>query len=129
MNNDNQKKEIINNQNGLFSNAIRAGRRTYFFDVKTTKNNDLYLTITESKKVYDDNGNTSFEKHKIFLYKEDFDKFYEGLNTSIEFIRDSKKEVVSDNVNTDVEEQQFSELPDDLNTKVFSNIDFEDLAN
>ncbi len=129
MNNDNQKKEIINNQNGLFSNAIRAGRRTYFFDVKTTKNNDHYLTITESKKVYDDNGNASFEKHKIFLYKEDFDKFYEGLNASIEFIQDRKKEIISDNMNTNIEEQQFSELPDDLNAKVFSNIDFEDLAN
>ncbi len=128
MNNDNQKREIVNNQNELFSNAVRAGRRTYFFDVKETKNHDYYLTITESKKVYNESGDASFEKHKIFLYKEDFDKFLDSLNNSIEFIRDAKKEAISDNVNTN-EEVQSPEFSDDLNAKVFSNIEFEDLAN
>ncbi len=128
MNNDSEKREIVNNQNGLFSNVIRAGRRTYFFDVKTTKNNDYYLTITESKKVYDEAGNASFEKHKVFLYKEDFEKFCCGLNNSIEFIRDAKKEDTSDNVNIK-EENQSPDFSDDLNAKVFSNIEFEDLAN
>ena len=62
----------------LFSKAVRAGKRTYFFDVKSTKGNDLYLTLTESKKTYID-GRESYQKHKIFLYKEDFEKFENGL--------------------------------------------------
>lgn len=64
----------------LHSNAVRAGKRTYFFDVKATRNNELYLTITESKKRFDQNsGHVSFEKHKLFLYREDFDKFLNAL--------------------------------------------------
>ena len=59
----------------IYSNAVKAGKRTYFFDVKATRNNDYYLTITESKKKFDNDGNASYEKHKVFLYKEDFDKF------------------------------------------------------
>ena len=66
------------NQQAIYSKVIRAGKRTYFFDVKSTRGNDLYLTVTESKKTTDD-GRENFEKHKIFLYKEDFDKFQEGL--------------------------------------------------
>lgn len=62
----------------LYSNAVRAGKRTYFFDVKSTKGNDLYITVTESKKSTQ-NGRVSYQKHKIFLYKEDFEKFKEGL--------------------------------------------------
>ena len=62
----------------VFSKAIKAGKRTYFFDIKTTKGNELYLTLTESKKVIED-GREYFQKHKLFLYKEDFDKFQEGL--------------------------------------------------
>lgn len=63
----------------LYSNAVRAGKRTYFFDVKSTKGNDLYITVTESKKSTQ-NGRVSYQKHKIFLYKEDFEKFREGLD-------------------------------------------------
>ncbi|HNP48125.1 MAG TPA: DUF3276 family protein, partial [Bacteroidia bacterium] len=59
----------------VFSKSVRAGKRTYFFDVKSTKANDYYLTITESKKRIGDDGNPFFEKHKIFLYREDFQKF------------------------------------------------------
>jgi hypothetical protein len=70
----------------LFSKSIRAGKRTYFFDVKATKGNDFYLTITESKRRYSDDGRQHFEKHKLFLYKEDFDKFLEGLHETIERI-------------------------------------------
>ncbi len=66
----------------VYSKVIRAGKRTYFFDVKSTKGNDLYLTVTESKKsTY--NGVERFEKHKIFLYKEDFDKFQEGMQDAL----------------------------------------------
>ncbi len=67
-----------NDRDEIYSNAVKAGKRTYFFDVKATRNNDYYLTITESKKKFDNNGNPSYEKHKVFLYKEDFDKFVEG---------------------------------------------------
>jgi len=71
----------------VYSKPVRAGKRTYFFDVKSTKgNNDFYLTITESKRRNNPDGSFSFDKHKIFLYKEDFDKFKEGLDEAIEYI-------------------------------------------
>ena len=66
-------------RNEIYSKSVRAGKRTYFFDVKSTRSGDHYLTITESKKKFDQEGNFHFEKHKIFLYKEDFDKFKDGL--------------------------------------------------
>jgi len=71
----------------IYSKAIKAGKRTYFFDIKSTKGKDLYLTITESKKV-EENGRESFQKHKIFLYKEDFEKFKEGFDEVIAKIED-----------------------------------------
>ncbi len=74
-----------NDKNEVYSKAVRAGKRTYFFDVKTTKGNELYLTLTESKKSTVD-GRESYQKHKIFLYKEDFEKFREGLNETLEKI-------------------------------------------
>lgn len=76
-----------NDREEIYSKAVRAGKRTYFFDVKATRNNDYYLTITESKKKFDDNGAQNFEKHKIFLYKEDFEKFTEGLDEVVSYIK------------------------------------------
>lgn len=71
----------------IFSNAVRAGKRTYFFDVKATKADQYYLTITESKRRFNaDQGKFYYEKHKVFLYQEDFEKFSDGLNSAIEFI-------------------------------------------
>ena len=67
------------NQDELYSRPVRAGKRTYFFDVKATRGKDLYMTITESKRRFDDNGNVSYSKHKIFLYREDFEKFEEAF--------------------------------------------------
>jgi hypothetical protein len=64
----------------VYSKVVRAGKRTYFFDIKTTKGNDLYITLTESKKTFNDDGRDNYQKHKIFLYKEDFEKFREGLD-------------------------------------------------
>lgn len=64
----------------VYSKPVRAGKRTYFFDVKSTRGRDLYLTITESKKHTHEDGSASYEKHKIFLYKEDFEKFIDGLS-------------------------------------------------
>ena len=68
----------------LSSIRVRAGKRTYFFDVRSTRNNDHFLTITESKRIFKEDGSVDFIKHKIFLYKEDFDKFKEALDTSID---------------------------------------------
>ena len=78
-NNENEKVEI-------YSQRVRAGKRTYFFDVKATRSNDYYLTITESKRRYKDDGYV-YEKHKIFLYKEDFDKFIEALKETVSHVK------------------------------------------
>ncbi len=71
---------MYNDQNEIYSKVVRAGKRTYFFDIKATKGNDLYITLTESKKIYNEEGDGNYQKHKIFLYKEDFEKFKEGLD-------------------------------------------------
>jgi len=87
-------EEFEKNENGdLFSKSVRAGKRTYFFDVKSTRGNDYYLTITESKKRFGTDGKFTYEKHKIFLYKEDFEKFLEGLNESINHIKENAPEI------------------------------------
>ena len=100
----------------IFSKAVRAGKRTYFFDVKATRRNDYYLTITESKKRYHRDGRFYFEKHKIFLYKEDFDKFSEGLSEAIEFIKTEKPEPIENQ-----EELQGK------GTENYTDVEFEDL--
>ena len=82
---DNKEREEI------FSKAVRAGKRTYFFDVKSTRGNDYYLTVTESKKRFNDDGTHFYEKHKLFLYKEDFDKFFEGLTEVVDYIKTNNK--------------------------------------
>ena len=76
----------MNDRDEIYSKPVRAGKRTYFFDVKATRNNDYYLTITESKKKLEKDGSQNYEKHKIFLYKEDFDKFAEGLDNAVAYI-------------------------------------------
>ena len=68
----------------VFSKKVRAGKRTYFFDVKATKGDDYYVTITESKKRYEDGG---YVKHKIFLYKEDFNKFSEAFTETVNYVK------------------------------------------
>lgn len=75
----------------VYSKVVRAGKRTYFFDVKATKGNDLYLTLTESKKTTI-NGKETYQKHKLFLYKEDFDKFQEGLQDALNKIAELRAE-------------------------------------
>lgn len=76
------------NSEDVFSKPVRAGKRTYFFDVKATKGNDYYLTITESKKRVESDGRFTFDKHKIFLYKEDFEKFADGLKEVVDYIKE-----------------------------------------
>ena len=79
-----------NDQNEIYSKVVRAGKRTYFFDIKSTKNNDLYITLTESKKTFGEDGDGNYQKHKIFLYKEDFEKFREGLDDVLNKIEEIK---------------------------------------
>lgn len=81
---DFEKKE----RDEIYSRPVKAGKRTYFFDVKEMKSGEKYITITESKKRFnEENGRFFYEKHKIFLYKEDFDKFADGLDAVVNFIR------------------------------------------
>jgi hypothetical protein len=77
-----------------FSRVVKAGKRTYFLDVKSTRDEDYYLTITESKRHVDDTGRFTYEKHKIFLYKEDFAKFVDGVQECVEYVRAHVPEIV-----------------------------------
>jgi hypothetical protein len=79
-------------QNEIYSKVVRAGKRTYFFDIKSTKSNDLYITLTESKKTFGEDGDGNYQKHKIFLYKEDFEKFREGLDDVLSKIEELKNQ-------------------------------------
>tara|TARA_B100000768_G_C11191850_1_gene337716 strand:- start:126 stop:581 length:456 start_codon:yes stop_codon:yes gene_type:complete len=81
-NNDNRDREE------LYSVRVRAGKRTYFFDVKETRGKDLYMTITESKRNFDNNGNVNYSKHKLFLYREDFEKFEDGFIDATDKIKE-----------------------------------------
>lgn len=103
----------------IFSKVIRAGKRTYFFDVKSTRNSDFYLTITESKKRMGKDGKMYYEKHKIFLYKEDFEKFLEGLNEVVDYIK-TNQEVIPRSEMIEHEELEMA-------TTEFSSVTFEDL--
>jgi len=79
--------EKENDKQEIFSERVRAGKRTYFFDVKATRSNDYYLTITESKRRYNEDG-FSYEKHKLFLYKEDFNKFITALTNTVNYVKE-----------------------------------------
>ena len=101
----------------VFSRVIRAGKRTYFFDVKATRSGENYLTITESKRRFDnEQGKFFYEKHKIFLYREDFDKFLAGLNEVMHF------------VNTGEKPEGIEDEPHSNNGDVHADLDFEDLG-
>ena len=76
------------NKEELYSVRVRAGKRTYFFDVKETRGKDLYMTITESKRNFDNDGNVHYQKHKLFLYREDFEKFEDGFIDATEKIKE-----------------------------------------
>ena len=105
-------------KNEVLSRAVKAGKRTYFFDVKSTKTGEMYLTITESKRKFNDvTGTFFYEKHKVFLYKEDFEKFQNALNGMVEFINTGK---VPEEVNFETEEK-LNERDMDQD---FSNLDF-----
>ncbi|RXJ45816.1 PUR family DNA/RNA-binding protein [Gelidibacter gilvus] len=120
----------------IFSKVLRAGRRTYFFDVRATKAGDYYLTITESKKFTNDDGSFHYKKHKIYLYKEDFSEFNEILKEMTDYVIDEKgDEVISERHQKDFKkedsdsEDENSDLDSDPMTSAerFTDIKFEDI--
>jgi len=130
--NEELEKTEGNGREEIFSKVVRAGKRTYFLDVKATRRNDYYLTITESKKRFNRDGRHYFEKHKVFLYKEDFDKFTENLHEVIEFIKENAPEQeplekVEAEVGVGAEVKTEAET---AKTDAYSSdVDFDDLGN
>jgi len=110
----------------IYSVAVRAGKRTYFFDVKSTRREELYLTITESKKRFEQDGSFHFEKHKIFLYKEDFEKFSEGLQEVITFIDQNQQDEVTSQTD-DLKGTEENVLEEVSFSKDYTNLEFDDL--
>ena len=126
----------------IYSKVFRAGRRTYFFDVRETKAGDYYLTITESKKNMNEDGTFSYKKHKIYLYKEDFGKFKELLDDVTNFIIQEKgEEVISERHQKDFSpvteekvaeenaeaKEETAEKEENLSTNDFTDVDFDDI--
>ena len=126
-----ESKQHLNED--IFSKVVRAGRRTYFFDVRSTKAGDYYLTISESKKFTNDDGTFYFKKHKIYLYKEDFENFSNVLDEMTKFIVDEKGvEVISEIHDKDFksksEETKNIEKEDDKEgDEKSSEVEFEDI--
>ncbi len=121
--NGQQEEKIVKEE--IFTKIVRAGKRTYFFDVKATRKEDYYLTITESKKRLGKEGKVFYEKHKIFLYKEDFEKFADGLKDAVTYIDNGKDEIV---VSKPMEDAEPKEEKSNLSTEGFTSIEFEDLG-
>jgi len=125
------KKEDLNGseekiqKEEIFTKVVRAGKRTYFFDVKATRKDDYYLTITESKKRLGKEGKVFYEKHKIFLYKEDFEKFTEGLKDAVTYIDNGKNELKDSGPSSDFKVTEEKEI---ITTGDFTNIEFDDLG-
>ena len=114
-------------QEEIYSKVLRAGRRTYFFDIRETKASDYYLTITESKKFTNDDGSFFYKKHKIFLYKEDFSEFKDILSEMMDYVIKHKgQEVISDRHEKDFKPEHTSDLSKD-NSSNFTEINFEDI--
>jgi len=112
--NNDRRDEDYAGREDIYSQAVRAGKRTYFFDVKATRGNDYYLTITESKRKYNDDGTFRYNKHKIFLYKEDFKKFSDALAHTITKI-------------IELRSQQDDELASSISDSL-TDVNFEDLG-
>ncbi len=116
----------------IFSKVLRAGRRTYFFDVRATKAEDYYITITESKKFTEEDGSFHFKKHKIYLYKEDFAAFTDILGEMTAYVLNNKgEEVISERHQKDFKKEYYgdkafgeNEIPKVSN---FTDIDFDDI--
>ena len=115
----------------IYSKVLRAGRRTYFFDVRATKADDYYITITESKKFTEEDGSFHFKKHKIYLYKEDFSAFEEILGNMTSYILNNKgQEVISERHQKDFKREasnEASENEDEPKISSFTDVDFDDI--
>lgn len=116
----------------IFSKVLRAGRRTYFFDVRSTKADDYYITITESKKFTEEDGSFHFKKHKIYLYKEDFVAFKEILEEMTAFVLDNKgEEVISERHQRDFKKEYLTEevqpTSESTSKSSYTDIDFDDI--
>mgnify|MGYP001626716574 CR=1 FL=1 len=116
-------------QEEIFSQILRAGRRTYFFDVRATKAGDYYLTVTESKKFTHEDGSFHYQKHKIYIYKEDFAEFNEMLGAATDFILNEKgTEVISERHQKDFKKE--SDTPNEsteAEANSFTDVSFEDI--
>ena len=114
-------------QEEIYSKVLRAGRRTYFFDVRSTKAGDYYLTITESKKFTNDDGSFHYKKHKIYLYKEDFVSFREIMEEMMDYIIDEKGvEVISERHQKDFKKEEDTSNANG-STESFTDVDFDDI--
>jgi len=123
-------KNDMNGNEEIFSKVLRAGRRTYFFDVRATRADDYYLTITESKKFTNDDGSFQYKKHKIYLYKEDFQGFNELLQEMTDYILDQKgEEVISDRHQSDYTPPTITSKEEvlEVSPKAFTDISFDDI--
>jgi hypothetical protein len=124
-------QEVINGHDDksikeeIFTKVVRAGKRTYFFDVKATRKEDYYLTITESKKRLGKEGKVFYEKHKIFLYKEDFEKFTDGLREAVTYIGNGIDETRIPVPSVLVEDREEKSA---IISEEFTNVEFEDLG-
>jgi len=112
----------------VFTKVVRAGKRTYFFDVKSTRHEDLYLTITESKKRPGKEGKMFYEKHKIFLYKEDFEKFTEGLREAVAFAGNGVAIHTAGTVTGIADAGEPEEAVAEVPATEFSDVDFDELG-
>jgi hypothetical protein len=134
-NSNGNRDNRYNDQPEIFSRPVKAGKRTYFFDVKATKGNDYYLTITESKKRFGEDGKFQYEKHKLFLYKEDFEKFADGLMEVINFINENNPggpPVQHHHNSTELNHEIVPETNhnvDHTHVNVNNDVNFEDLGN
>ena len=127
-----ESKQHVNED--IFSKVVRAGRRTYFFDVRSTKAGDYYLTISESKKFTNDDGTFYFKKHKIYLYKEDFENFSNILSEMTKYIIDEKGEEVISEIHdkdfkskTDQKENEENQSDNEDKEKKSSEVELEDI--
>ncbi|WMW77272.1 PUR family DNA/RNA-binding protein [Flavobacterium sp. 20NA77.7] len=121
-------KEML--EKDIFSKVLRAGRRTYFFDVRATKADDYYITITESKKFTEEDGSYHFKKHKIYLYKEDFAAFKEILDEMTDFVINQKgEEVISERHQKDFKKETYTEKEEEesKSSTSFTDVDFDDI--
>ena len=112
----------------IYSVSVRAGKRTYFFDVKSTRRAEFYLTITESKKRFEQDGSFHFEKHKIFLYKEDFEKFMDGLQEVVTYIDQNQQDDIENHAELDNYQNKEEQILEEADiSKDYTKLEFDDL--